>query len=158
MAFIQHPENIGENVCITGYVWITGDVEISGSVAIFDNARISGNVRISEDAVISGYAEISGDARISGTVRISGNAVISGNAEITEISDFLTLGPAKSSRNFTTAHKDSVIGVRVNCGCFSGSVEEFISAIQKTHANNPEYLAQYMAFVHVIKIHFNLPM
>ncbi len=89
--------------------------------------------------------------------RISGNATISGNAIIQSTADYITIGPAISSGRFTTAHVDSKIGVRVNTGCFSGSVDELIAAIQETHANNPRVLKQYLGFVACIKAHFDIP-
>jgi hypothetical protein len=91
-----------------------------------------------------------GDAMVFGYARVSGDAIIE------KTSDYITLGPSISSGRFTTTHKDAKIGVRVNCGCFSGTVPEFVAAIQENHANNGKALAQYMAFVNVIKTTFNL--
>lgn len=68
--------------------------------------------------------------------------------------DILVVGPAKSSGRYTTAHRDEIIGVRVNCGCFSGTVEEFAAQIEHTHAGNSAYLSQYRAFVALIKANF----
>ena len=82
------------------------------------------------------------------------NAQVSGDARIEKASDYLTLGPAASSGRYTTAHKDAKIGVRVNCGCFTGTVDEFAAAIEATHANNPEALKQYRAFVACISAQF----
>jgi hypothetical protein len=80
---------------------------------------------------------------------------VSGDAVIEKTSDYITLGPALSSGRFTTAHKDAKIGVRVNCGCFSGSLSEFIKAIETTHKEtNKQAYNQYMAFVAVIKATF----
>ncbi len=70
--------------------------------------------------------------------------------------DYITLGPSKSSGRYTTAHMDSKIGVRINCGCFSGTLDEFISRIHSTHNSNPEILSQYLLFVKVIKNYFKL--
>ena len=89
-------------------------------------------------------ALVSGDARVAGNARVSGNA------------DILVIGPAKSSGRYTTAHRDSVIGIRVNCGCFSGTIEEFSTTIEETHKDNPAHLSQYRAFVALIKANFNL--
>jgi len=46
--------------------------------------------------------------------------------------------------------------VRVNCGCFSGSVLEFSQAIEKTHANNHEALHQYRLFCQLIAFNFGV--
>jgi hypothetical protein len=87
---------------------------------------------------------------------IGPDAEISDNTFIESTEDYITIGPAISSCRFTTAHIDSKIGVRVNTGCFSGSLDEFIAAIHKTHANNPRALKQYLGFVAYIKAHFDI--
>lgn len=101
-------------------------------------------------------ARVSGDAEVSGNARVSGNAEVSGNAVIEKTSDYLVIGPAKSSWRFTTAHRDSKIGVRVNCGCFSGTVHEFSKAIETTHKDNKEALEQYRLFCQLIAFNFNV--
>jgi len=87
---------------------------------------------------------------------VSGNAVVYGDGIIEKTSDYLVIGPAKSSGRFTTAHKDSKIGVRVNCGCFSGTVKEFSEAIEKTHKDNKEALKQYRLFCQLIAFNFGV--
>ena len=129
---------------------------------IFQNARVSGNAVVYGDAQVSGNAQVSGDARVYGNAevygiaRVYGNAVVSGNAIINKTSDYLVIGPAKSSGRFTTAHRDSKIGVRVNCGCFSGTVHEFSRAIEATHKDNQEALEQYRMFCQLIAFNFNV--
>ena len=93
---------------------------------------------------------------LSGNAWVSGDARVSGNAEVESRLDHLQVGPAKSSGRFTTAHKDKKIGVRVNCGCFSGSVLEFSRQIEKTHANHPEALQQYRLFCQLIAFNFGV--
>ena len=99
---------------------------------------------------------IFGNARVSGNAQVYGNARVYGNAMIGKTSDYLVIGPAKSSGRFTTAHKDSKIGIRVNCGCFSGSVKEFSEAIEKTHKDNKEHLEQYRLFCQLIAFNFGV--
>ena len=81
---------------------------------------------------------------------VSGCACVSGDAVICSNADWITVGPAVSSRRFTTAHQNTRLGVRVNCGCFSGSLAEFAAAIEKTHQNSPQDLARYRAFHRLI--------
>lgn len=96
------------------------------------------------------------NALVSGNALVYGDARVSGNASIEKTSDYLVIGPAKSSGRFTTAHKDSKIGVRVNCGCFSGTVKEFSEAIEKTHKDNKEHLEQYRLFCQIIAFNFGI--
>jgi len=46
--------------------------------------------------------------------------------------------------------------LRVNAGCFSGTIDEFRAAVNGTHANNPEQRAQYLAFADLFELHFKL--
>jgi hypothetical protein len=93
---------------------------------------------------------------VTENAHVSGSAIVSGDARISKTGDYLVVGPAKSSGRFTTAHIDAKIGVRVNCGCFSGTVREFSEAIEKIHANNPEALAQYRLFCQLIAFNFGV--
>ena len=95
------------------------------------------------------------DKNIKGK-HIFGDARVSGDGMIEKTSDYLVIGPAKSSGSFTTAHKDSKIGVRVNCGCFSGTVKEFSEAIERTHKDNKEHLEQYRLFCQLIAFNFGV--
>ena len=97
---------------------------------------------------LQGDAWIYGDARVYGAARVSGNARVSGDA------DMLTVGPALSSGRYTTAHRDGIIGVRVVCGCFSGTVKEFSAAIETTHAGNALHLKQYRLFRQMLASNF----
>ena len=109
-----------------------------------------------KDKHIFGNAQVSGDALVCGDAQVSGNAQVYGYGIIEKTSDYLVIGPAKSSGRFTTAHKDSKIGIRVNCGCFSGTVKEFSKAIEKTHKHNKEHLEQYRLFCQLIAFNFNV--
>ena len=123
---------------------------------ILGNASVYGDARVSGNAYVHGDAHVYGNARVSGNAYVHGNARVSGNALIGKSSDYLVIGPAKSSGRFTTAHKDSKIGVRVNCGCFSGTVKEFSEAIEKTHKDSKEHLEQYRMFCQLIAFNFGV--
>ncbi len=112
--------------------------------------------QILETAQVSGNARVSDNALVHGDARVYGNALVYGDAVIAKTSDYLVVGPAKSSGRFTTAHRDSKIGVRVNCGCFSGTVLEFSEAIEKTHKDNREALEQYRLFCQLIAFNFGV--
>lgn len=64
-------------------------------------------------------------AKIAPGVTLPVNADIRGRAVIDSEDDFKVYGPGRSSGKFTTAHRDADIGIRVNRGCFSGTVDQF---------------------------------
>ena len=150
------------NAEVSGNAWVSGNTQVSGNAWVSDNARVYGNARVSDNARVSGNTQVSGNARVYGNAwvygdaQVSGNARVSGNGLIQKTSDYLIVGPAKSSGRFTTAHKDSKIGIRVNCGCFSGTVKEFSEAIEKAHKGNKEHLEQYRLFCQLIAFNFGV--
>ena len=105
---------------------------------------------------VSGNAWVYGDARVSGDAWVSGDARVSGNAQVSGDAHWLLIGPAKSSGRFTTAFMDEKIGVRVVCGCFTGTVAEFSKQIEKSHKENKEHLEQYRLFCQLIGFNFGV--
>jgi hypothetical protein len=87
---------------------------------------------------------------------VAGNAQVSGDARVAGNSDWLLIGPAKSSGRFTTAFKDEKIGVRVCCGCFTGSALEFSKQIETTHKHSTNALHQYRLFCQLIAFNFGV--
>ena len=121
-----------------------GYIESEGNLQVFGNAWVSGN------------AQVSGDAWVYGDARVSGNAQVSGDAWVESQTDWLLVGPAKSSGRFTTAYRDTKIGVRVSCGCFTGTAQEFSAQIEATHAGNQQHLQQYRLFCQLIAFSFDI--
>ena len=115
-----------------------------------------GNLQVSGNAWVYGNAQVSGNARVSGNAWVSGNAQVSGNALVESQTDWLLVGPAKSSGRFTTAYRDTKIGVRVSCGCFTGTAQEFSAQIEATHAGNQQHLQQYRLFCQLIAFSFDI--
>ena len=111
---------------------------------------------VSDNARVSGSAWVSGSACVSGSARVFGSAQVSGDGRVSKTRDYITVGPAISSGRITTAHRDSKIGVRVNCGCFSGTIPEFKARIESTHKDHGPALEQYRCFAALIEAHFAL--
>ena len=132
------PNNLG------GYVESEGNLSQFGDAWVFGNAQVSGD------------AQVSGNAQVYGNAWVSGNAQVSGDAWVIDQKTWLLIGPAKSSGRFTTAFADEKIGVRVVCGCFTGTVAEFSKQIEKTHTNNHEHLEQYRLFCQLISFNFGI--
>lgn len=78
-----------------------------------------------------------------------------GDAHINSNKDFIVIGPIGSRDCFTTFYKNKDKNVCVRCGCFSGTVDEFLAAVQKTHGGNRfgrEYrIAAELAKTHILE-------
>ena len=156
------------NVLVHGNARVYGNAEVYGDVWI-SNARVSGNAQVSGNVRVSGYARVSGDAqvhgdaiiydnahvydnaRVSGDAHVYGNARVSGNAYIYSTNDYICIGPIGSRNGYTTFYLTEDKNIMVNCGCFNGTLEEFIKAVNETHKDNKNYKKQYQDTVRYAK-------
>jgi len=134
---------------MNGKFEFTGEVKVAFGIT-FNRLR----AKVSFGTVAAG--EVGGWVEKETNVEVYGDAWVSGNAQIKSHTDWLLLGPAKSSGRFTTAYLDSKIGVRVSCGCFSGGVQDFSFQIEETHAGNLPHLQQYRLFCQLIAFNFGV--
>ena len=150
-GWIESDSNLSNSgdAWVGGDAWVCGDAWVGDDAWVFGDAWVGGNARVFGDARVSGYARVSGDARVSGYARVGGNAHINSNK------DFIIIGPIGSRSDFTTFFKNVDGIVCVTCGCFLGSVDEFIEAVQETHGDNRfgrEYrLAAELAKAHILE-------
>ena len=161
-AWIFHNAQVYGKAKVFDYAQVYGKakvfdhVQVSGKARVFDNAWVSDyalvcdNARVYDNAWVYNRARIYDDARVYSAAHVYNRAWVGGDAVICDSADWIYVGPSASSRRFTTAHRDAKLGVRVNCGCFSGSLAEFAAAIEKTHQNRPQDLARYRAFHRLI--------
>ena len=117
--------------------------------------ELGGYIESESNLQVSGDARVYGDAWVSGDAQVSGNARVSGDALVESQTDWLLVGPAKSSGRFTTAYRDTKIVVRVSCGCFTGTAQEFSAQIEATHEGNQQHLQQYRLFCQLIAVNFD---
>ena len=102
-----------------------------------------------------GDAWVSGDARVYGGARVYGDARVSGDAQVSGQMDIITVLDIGSERGCLTIHKDNKIGVRVNRGCFTGTISKFLESVESTHGDNVHGKI-YKALIDVAKIKFEL--
>ena len=112
-----------------------------------------------EDDTRGGYLQSTanldptGNAWVSGNARVSGNAGVSGNAQVSKTSHYMTLGPLGSRNAFLTVCRDSKLGISYTTGCFFGSREAFVAAVESTHGDTSHgnaYAAAVMLADHVV--------
>ena len=149
------------NARISGYACVAGGARVYDNASVSDNARVFGSSHIFGDSRVSGKAYIGGTAQLSGSAHVSGNAYLSGNDQVSRgviksNADFITVGPAISSNRYTTAYRTMDQSICVTTGCFTGSLDEFEQAINETHVNNEIYKQQYLRFVQMIKLNFDV--
>lgn len=155
-GYIEKEENLSHYgdawVCgdsmIYGDARVFGDVKIYGDARVYDNARIFDNARVCDNSKVFGYAWVSGNAMICGDaevfghskvfghVNVRGDAGIGGDAEINKSSHILTIGPIGIREDTTTFFRTKENIIKVVCGCFYGTIDEFLAKLELTHGDN----------------------
>ena len=93
------------------------------------------------------------DAQVLGDAQVSGNAWVSGDARVSKPQHCLTVGPLGSRAATLTVCRDSTLSLSYATGCFFGSREAFLAAVEATHGDSPignVYAAAVMLADHVV--------
>ena len=134
-----------ENLSHFGNAWISGDAWVYG------NARVSGNAWVYGEVQVAGNAWVYGNAKVYGDARVSGNAWVYGNAEVFNTRHFFVQGPIGSRDGYVTFYRTKDDTVEVRCGCFSGSLQEFVNQVEETHGGS-RYEKEYKLAAELAKV------
>ena len=112
------------------------------------NAWVSGNARVSGNAWVSGNARVYGDAWVYGDAQVSGNAWVRSYAVISERKMIFWASNFGSEYGTLTVFngKDGLIVTR---GCFTGTVDEFLSKSAEVHDDKTKN--EYKLLIEVAK-------
>ena len=128
-----------------------GYIEKEENLSHFGDAWVYGNAKVSGNARVSGDAKVSGNARVSGDARVFGNAWVYGNAEVFNTRHFFVQGPIGSRDGYVTFYRTKDDTVEVRCGCFSGSLQEFVNQVEETHGGS-RYEKEYKLAAELAKV------
>ncbi|WP_312306532.1 hypothetical protein, partial [Chryseobacterium sp.] len=78
-----------------------------------------------------------------------------GNAEAKSNDDYCCFQNFGSANRTTTFFKEKDNKIKVSCGCFSGSIEEFEKEVIKTHGEGKNAM-EYISIIEVVKIKFGI--
>ena len=173
-AIVYDDAILFENSQVYGFSEISGNATINGSSQVYDHAQVFGDARIYRNVKVFGYATVSGDvkvydntqvfdhATVSGTGSIYGNAKIFGrtringvcsvgeDANISSTNDYITIGPTGSRDDFTTAYRTSNGDVRIQCGCYNGTIDEFKNRVHAVYYHRLSNVPYYKTYMDVI--------
>ena len=150
-GYIEKEENLSHfgNAWISGDAWVYGDARVSGNARVFGNAWVYGNARV------FGNAWVYGNAKVFGNAWVCGNAKVCGEAKVSNTRHFFVQGPIGSRDGFVTFYRTKDNTVEVKCGCFSGSLQEFVNQVEKTHGGS-RYEKEYKLAVELAKVCIHL--
>lgn len=100
---------------------------------------------------LGGYIEKEGNLSHSGDAWVFDNVEVYGDAEVFNTRHYCTQGPIGSRDGYVTFYrtKDNTVGVI--CGCFSGSIQEFVNQVEKTHGGS-RYEKEYKLAAELAKV------
>ena len=114
-------------------------------IGVVNAGDAGGLIESEKNLQVSGDAWVSGDARVYGNAWVCGDARVFGNAAICTFSGF------GSKFRTTTAFIDKEIGIRVVCGCFTGTLEQFRKQVIQTHGEDSKNGKLYLGMANMIE-------
>lgn len=109
--------------------------------------ELGGFVEKEENLDHTGSAWIFGNALVHGDEEVSGNAEVSGNQMHATVKGFGS--QYRNTTFFITRDRN----ICVNCGCFSGTLEQFRAKVKETHKDT-KYAKEYLAIADLMEMHF----
>lgn len=177
-AWIYGNARVYGDAKVYGNARVCGDAEVYGNARVYDDAKIYGNACVGSDARVCGDAEVCGNARVCGyacvydyacvygNVWVYGNACvygdacvysnasICGNACLKTNADYTVIHGFGSEERTTTFFRCKDGNIRVNCGCFYGTIDEFRYKVHETHGDS-KYAKEYLMIADLMKFHFS---
>ena len=130
-----------------GYIQKEGNLDHSGNAWVCGDAQVCGNAWVYGNARVSGDAQVCGNARVCGEARVSGDAQVCGDADYACVKGF-----GRENRN-TTFFRTKNNEIFVNCGCFSGNLNEFRKKVKETHRES-KMAQEYLMIADLMQLHF----
>lgn len=124
-----------------------GFVEKEENLEHYGNAWVYGGAKVYEKAWLYGNAKVYGNALVHGDEEVSGNAEVSGNQMHATVKGFGS--QYRNTTFFITRDRN----ICVNCGCFSGTLEQFRAKVKETHKDT-KYAKEYLAIADLMEMHF----
>ena len=145
-GFVESENNLDQS--LSGNAWVSGNARVSGNAWVSGNARVYGDAWVYGDARVYGDAWVSGDAWVYGDAQVSGNAWVRSYAVISERKMIFWASNVGSEYGTLTVFngKDGLIVTR---GCFTGTVDEFLSKSAEVHDDKTKN--EYKLLIEVAK-------
>ena len=73
---------------------------------------------------------------VYGNAKVYGNAMVYDNAVVFRTKHYLVVGPIGSRNDYTTFFRSKEGTIKVKCGCFMGTIDEFLYKVEITHGDS----------------------
>ena len=145
------------NLQVYGNAWVSGNAQVSGNARVYGNAQVSGkaqvygNAQVFDNVRVYGNAQVFDNARVYGDTGVFGNTWVCGDAQVYGNAAICTFSGFGSKFRTTTAFIDKEIGIRVVCGCFTGTLEQFRKQVIQTHGEDSKNGKLYLGMANMIE-------
>ena len=145
------------NLQVYGNAWVSGKAQVSGNARVYGNAQVSGkaqvygNAQVFDNVRVYGNAQVFDNARVYGDTGVFGNTWVCGDAQVYGNAAICTFSGFGSKFRTTTAFIDKEIGIRVVCGCFTGTLEQFRKQVIQTHGEDSKNGKLYLGMANMIE-------
>ena len=143
-----------DNAIVYGNAIVCGNARIYGDAIVYGNAMVYSNAIVYNNARVYNNAIVCGNARVCNNARVCDNAIVCNNARIYNTKDYCIITGFGSSLSTTTFFRCKDDEIRVNCGCFNGTLDEFRDKVKETHKDN-KYAKEYLLAIDMVKVHFS---
>ena len=170
-GYIQSEKNLSqEDDCwIFDNAKVFGDAEVYGNAKVFGNSEVYENAKVYSKAIVYGDAKVFGNAEVFGNARlydnaivyedvkiygnaeVYGDAILSENANIESNDDFSIIYNFGSINRVTSFFKCEDGLIKVNCGCFHGTIDEFREQVKDVHKDS-KYAKEYLMIADLMEL------
>ena len=105
-----------------------------------------------ENLTQSGNAWVCGNACVYGNARVYGNACVYGDARVSDDADYTTIKGFGTEYRNTTFFRCKDGSVKVACGCFLGTIDEFRRQVADTREG--KIAKEYLMIADLMEYHF----
>ena len=153
-AEVYGDARVCSNAIIYDDAEVYGNAEVYGDAWVYGNARVYSNARVYGDAEVYGNARVCCNACVYGNTRVYSNARVYGDACLKTNADYTVIHGFGSEERTTTFFRCKDGNIRVNCGCFYGTIDEFRYKVHETHGDS-KYAKEYLMIADLMKFHFS---
>ena len=155
-GYVESERNLSQegNCWVYDNARVYSNAKVFGNAEVCDNARVYSNAKVCDNARVYSNAKVCDNARVYSNAKVFGNAEVCGNAEVFGNADYITIKGLGSKYRNTTIFRTKE-NIAVKCGCFYGTLAEFVDKVKETHGNS-KFAKEYLALIDLVKIHFEL--
>ena len=142
-----------ENLSVSGNAWVSGNAKVCDDACVSGNAQVCGGALVSGNAQVCGYAKVYGNAQVCGVALVSGDAWVCGDALVDKSINYAVIKGFGTCYRPTTFFRCKDKTVKVSCGCFLGTIDEFRNQVKNTREG--KIAKEYLMIADLMELHFS---